>query len=83
MDPLVTILSVPAIVAIVTVIKGFGVSGKYSLVAAIAVAVVLNVVNFQFATSGLYAAVVNGLLVGLSAAGVYDVAKTAAPTVDE
>jgi len=79
MDPLVTILSVPAIVAIVQVIKSFGVGGKYSLVAALAVAVALNVLNFHFGASGLYLAVVQGVLVGLSAAGVYDVAKTAAP----
>ena len=83
MDPLVTVLSVPAIVAIVTVIKSLGVAGKYSLVAAIAVAVVLNVINYEFAANGLYEAVINGLLVGLSAAGVYDVAKTAAPTITE
>ena len=80
MDPLVTILSVPAIVAIVEVIKAFGVNGKYSLVVALAVAVALNVLNFQYGASGLYLAIIQGVLVGLSAAGVYDVAKAASTT---
>lgn len=78
MDTLSTILSVPAVVAIVTLCKSFGVTGKWSLLAALVVAVLLNVATYLWSTSGLYAAVVAGILLGLSAAGLYDVAKTAA-----
>jgi len=79
MDTLSTILSVPAVVAIVTLCKSFGVTGKWSLLAALVVAVLLNVATYLWSTSGLYAAVVAGILLGLSAAGLYDVAKAASP----
>lgn len=79
MDTLTTILSVPAVVAIVEILKRFGVAGKWALAAALLVAVALNVADYYLAASGLYAAVTAGLLLGLSAAGLYDVAKTAAP----
>ena len=78
MDTLNTVLSVPAIVAIVTLCKSFGVTGKWSLLAAVVVAVLLNVGAYLWATSGLYSAVIAGLLLGLAAAGLDDTAKTAA-----
>lgn len=46
--------------------------------AAVVVAVLLNVGAYLWATSGLYSAVIAGLLLGLAAAGLYDTAKTAA-----
>lgn len=79
MDTMTTILSVPAVVAIVTLLKSMGVVGKWAMLAAVIVAVVLNVADYLWATSGLYGAAVAGLLLGLAAAGLYDVAKTAAP----
>ena len=79
MDTLTTILSVPAVVAIVELCKSFGVKGKWALLAAVIVAVALNLAAYVWATSGAFAAIVAGLLLGLSAAGLYDVAKTAAP----
>jgi len=82
-DTLNTILSVPAIVAIVTVLKSLGVTGKWSLVAALVVAVGLNLAAYAWGAEGWYAAVVTGLLTGLAAAGVYDAAKTAAPDVPD
>lgn len=78
-DTLTTILSVPAVVAIVELLKGFGVTGKWALLAAVIVAVALNVAAYLWATSGIFAAVVAGLLLGLSAAGLYDTAKAAGP----
>ena len=77
-DTLTTILSVPAVVAIVTLLKSFGVAGKWALLAALVVAVALNVAD----TRGPQAACTrssSGLLTGLAAAGLYDVAQTAAP----
>lgn len=79
MDTLNTLLSVPAVVAIVTLGKSFGISGKWALLAAVVVAVAINLAAYLWATEGWFAAVVTGLLLGLSAAGLYDVAKTAAP----
>lgn len=75
------ILSVPAIVAVVTLGKAFGIVGKWALLAAIVVAVAFNVADYLWGSTGAYAAVVQGLLLGLAAAGLYDVAKTAAPTI--
>lgn len=76
-DTTATILSVPAVVAVVELLKSFGVAGKWALLAAVVVAVGLNVADYLWAASGLYGAVVTGVLLGLSAAGLYDVAKTA------
>ena len=75
MDTMSTVLSVPAVVAIVTLAKAFGVTGRWALLAAVVVAVALNVADYLWATSGLYGAAVAGLLLGLAAAGLYDVAK--------
>lgn len=79
MDTLTTILSVPAVLAIVELAKKFGVVGKWALLLAVVVAVALNVASYLWSASGLYAAIVAGLLLGLAAAGLYDAAKTAAP----
>jgi L-lactate permease len=79
-DTLNTLLSVPAVVAIVQLAKSFGVTGKWALLLAIAVAVAINVAAYYWSTSGAFNAVVSGLLLGLSAAGLYDVAKTASPS---
>ena len=80
MDTLNTVLSVPAVVALVELLKRFGVAGRWALLAAVGVAVALNVAAYLRSASGLYAVVVSGLLTGLAAAGLYDVAQTAAPS---
>jgi len=79
MDTVTTILSVPAVLAIVEFLKSFGVTGKWALLAAVVVAVVLNVADYLWSASGLYGAIVSGLLLGLAAAGLYDAARTASP----
>lgn len=81
MDTLDIALSVPAIVAIVTLAKAFGVTGKWALLAAVVVGVALNVAAYYLGTSGGYQAAVQGLLVGLAAAGLYDTAKVAGVTL--
>ena len=77
MDVTTTILTVPAVVAIVELGKSLGLAGRWALLAAVVVAIALNVANYLWATSGLYGAVVAGLLLGLAAAGLHDTAKTA------
>ena len=79
MDALTLIVTVPAIVAIVTVLKRFGLRGPWTLLAAILVAIALNVGNYYLGTYGGYQAAVEGLILGLAAGGTYDLAKTAAP----
>jgi flagellar biosynthesis/type III secretory pathway M-ring protein FliF/YscJ len=79
MDPLTTILTVPAVLAIVELAKRLGLVAKWALLLAVVAAVALNVAAYLWSSSGLFAAIVAGLLTGLAAAGVYDAAKAAAP----
>lgn len=79
MDTLTTVLSVPAVLAIVQLGKAFGIVGKWALLLAVFVGTALNVASYLWSTSGMYSAIVAGLLLGLAAAGLYDAAKTAAP----
>jgi len=79
MDTLNTLLSVPAVIAIVQFGKAFGLAGKWALLTAVIVAVALNLATYQWSASGWFDAAASGLLLGLSAAGLYDVAKTAGP----
>jgi hypothetical protein len=79
MDTLTTILSVPAVLAIVELGKKLGLTAKWALLAAVVVAIALNVASYLWSASGLYAAIISGLLLGLAAAGLYDAARTAAP----
>lgn len=77
MDAVNVILTAPAILAIVQLLKQFGVAGKWALLAAVVVAIGLFEAVFFWGGSGAFQAAMQGLLVGLSAAGVYDVAKLA------
>ena len=81
MDAITLIASVPAIVALVNLAKRLGLSDELALVASVGLGVVINTANFYLGANGGYQAAVEGLLLGLAAAGLYDVAKTAAPTV--
>ena len=80
MDSLNMILSVPAVLAIVELGKRFGITGKWALLVAVIVAIAINVAAYLWSATGLYNAVVSGLLLGLAAAGLYDAAKTASPS---
>lgn len=75
MDAITTIATVPAIVALVNLLKKMGIAGKASLAAAIGLGVAINVANYYLATNGAYQAGVEGLMLGLGAAGLWDVAN--------
>lgn len=75
MDPITTIATVPAIVAIVNFSKKLGIKGKASLAAAVVLGIAINVANYYLAANGGYQAAVSGLVLGLGAAGVWDVSK--------
>lgn len=79
MDGMNTLLSVPAVLAIVELAKRFGLNGPWSMLAAVVVAIAINIGDYYLGTAGAWQAATQGLLLGLAAAGLYDVAKTAAP----
>jgi len=72
MEYISMIASVPGVVAVVNLLKQLGVTGKWSLVSAVVVGVALNVANFYLGDMGVYQAAVTGVMVGLGAAGIYD-----------
>lgn len=76
MDYIAMIASVPGVVAVVNLLKQLGVTGKWSLVAAIVVGAALNVANFYLGDVGAYQAAVTGVMVGLGAAGIYDLSHS-------
>lgn len=76
---LVTLATVPAILALVNLAKGLGLAGKWSALVALLLGVVFSFSDYFFTTTdhtqaGFYAAVVGGAVLGLSASGLYDVA---------
>lgn len=84
MIDIITIASIPAILALVNLAKNFGVTGKWSSLLAVVLGIALQVADATMGTEpvaltaqGLYPAVGAGLILGLSAAGLYDVAATA------
>lgn len=73
MDTIVLLASVPAIVAVVNLAKRLGLSGELSLVLAVLLGVFFAVADFLWGGTGWYAAASSGLILGLGAAGLYDV----------
>lgn len=76
METAITLASVPAVLAIVNLMKSFGVKGKYAALAAVAVGVVLNLAVELAGQSPAFQAAATGLILGLSAAGLYDATNT-------
>ena len=76
-----TVATVPGIIAITNLAKGLGLSGRWSALVAVVLGVVLSVGQWAFADQGWWGAATTGLLLGLGAAGLYDLtpsSKTAA-----
>lgn len=78
-DPITSIVTVPAIVALTNLIKGLGVGGKWSALVAVLLGVSLAVAAYALAGTGWWDAASGGLLLGLAAAGLYDLAPGEAP----
>lgn len=72
---IVTIASIPAILALTNLAKSLGLSGKVSALLAVVLGVALAVGQYELAGFGWYQAAAQGLILGLSAAGLYDVSK--------
>ena len=75
LNAVVTLATVPAILALVTVAKDLGLPSKLATVAAIVFGITLAVADYLFASEGLYQAVSEGLILALGAAGLYDLRK--------
>ena len=81
MTDTIALLATPAaIIAMVNLAKRAGLSGPMAAVVAVILGVALGVADWAFAAADWYQAAARGLLLGLSAAGVYDLARTVAPT---
>ena len=78
MDPIITLATVPAVVALVNLAKAFGISGKWSALLAVTLGVGISLAT-TYADADVVRTVSDGLILGLGAAGVYDVANTSAP----
>ena len=74
----VAVLATPLVIlALVNLGKSIGINGKASLVLSVVLGVVFAVTDGLLAASVIYQYVSNGLLLGLSAAGLYDVSVSA------
>lgn len=75
---LLVLVSVPGVLAIVNLLKKIGVSGPWCAALAVIIGVVLSVAHQTLINYQVWQAVENGLIIGLGAAGVWDVTRTPA-----
>ena len=71
-DPIITVATVPAIVALTNLAKSLGITGRWAALVAVVLGVALASADYALAGSGLWRAASDGLLLGLAAAGLYD-----------
>ena len=72
-----TLASLPAILALVNLGKRFGLSGAWSALVAVILGVALSMAEQAWGASPVFAAARTGLILGLGAAGLYDLRKPA------
>lgn len=77
-DALVTIATIPAILALVNLAKTFGVEGRKATLLAVVLGVLL-VLGQTYLDAQLWSTLSEGLILGLGAAGLYDVTRSAPP----
>lgn len=75
------LLSVPAIVALTTLAKRLGVRGQWSMLVAVVLGGCLAAAQHYLGGDPGFQAIAQGVLLGLSAAGLFDAAKTAGLTL--
>jgi purine-nucleoside phosphorylase len=88
MDVVVTLASVPAILALVNLAKSLGLAGKFSALVALVLGIAFSLTDYLFTAAqqtspGMYLAVMGGAILGLSASGIYDVAAKVSPPAAE
>lgn len=73
---IVSLASIPAILALVNLGKALGVKGKWAALLAVLLGVGLAIAQYALGGFGWYQAAVQGIILGLSAAGLYDMKAT-------
>ena len=71
-DFITTLATVPAIVALTNLGKRLGLPSRAALLLAVLLGVGLSLAQWAWAGAGWYDAAANGLILGLGAAGLYD-----------
>lgn len=72
-----TLATAPAVLALVTFARDLGLPKRLAAPLAVVLGVVLAAADHALGSSGTYAAIADGLLLGLGAAGLYDAARLA------
>ena len=67
-----TLATVPAIIALVNVAKRFNMPNNIAILLAIFLGVLINLMGYWFSDAGWWTATSSGILLGLGAAGLYD-----------
>lgn len=77
METIATLATVPAVIALVTLLKDLGLPSKFSPLAAVLLGVALSILGALSLgiITNWYETVSLGVILGLSAAGLYDGAK--------
>lgn len=83
MNTLITLATIPAILALVNLCKRLGLDGNWSLLVAVGLGIFLAIADGYWHAEPLYQWAASGLILGLSAAGLFDATKTKAPTVND
>ena len=78
---LTTLAAVPAILAVINLVKSVGLPSRWAPIVAVFLGVAFNVAEGAFADNFWYGLIRGGLILGLGAAGLYDTAKIAGATV--
>lgn len=78
-DLVTGIATVPAIVALVNLSKTLGLPAKGALALAVVLGVALNLATYAWADYAWFTAASSGLILGLGAAGLYDLTPGPAP----
>ena len=81
MTEIVSIATVPAIVALVNLGKRFGLDGKWAILLAVALGVLLSLAMWAWSDEPWFGAASSGLLLGLGASGLYDLTNQASTKV--
>lgn len=83
MEAITTLATIPAVLALVELAKRFGVEGRWNMLLAVLLGVFIQVGEYAvyavdgYSAVGWYQALATGLVLGLSASGLYDAAQTA------
>lgn len=76
---MITLATIPAILALTNLAKRLGLTGTVSVAVAVVLGVAITLAEHAWSASEWWQAAAQGLLLGLSAAGLYDVATTITP----